>query len=585
MEIQTQNIQLLKIRPYLESLGLNDYSKASSNQYPYFLKLIHKKHYQPLTIAMERFKGMLSKLTKMEIINKKTKTQVRTKLIKLFKTLEKRSIYGEGFMDPLFSEIALSLFSLYAAKSNTPKILIRGDFVNGRGLMKLLRALEPDLDELLASNTFLEKAAQSARKKLLDWLKEKGIKENSVLFLATPGDEMLILIDNLPSEASFYSEFETKLNEINQNLKEESEQAGFMSMEHFKDKDPPQKGFGLVLQSKLIKSQTEIDAHSILDEIDKKISDYKKRHYSVGADESLSIRRKDILLHSVPDDAEGIIRDQNTIEEQAEFSSIRTFEAYRALSKELEENLSNDELEKFLASLDAFIRLKMPETKVSPLWDLENSYRELCDNLDAQSIKTRPRLLSLWACGLATLNTLSRTLGEAFVKKVSGIIENRMKELGYTQKEIQNSVFNRSAANFEVLLSPFCGDKSLSDDELAEKEISLMKYFKDEIYELTTKNLEDLASEWKKDLNTGEITIPDRLKKVPLCLLKSPKSYYVGTRKVDRYGLWTVTKSSGPVEKNDDFQEIRKKLSNLRLIISREQKKQLLEEELRRLGT
>jgi hypothetical protein len=436
-----------KIRPYLESMGIRALDLRTKSP-KVFLKMLHKKHFNPLAIAKDYFKRKLNTLGYRQNVAKTKLDKIKKKLDQLFKTLAKRSIYGEGFIDSLFTEIALSLFSLYPSQAS--KIIVRGDFVNGRGLMKSLKVLEPEKDDLLVTNSFLEKVAQSARKKLLDYLQSKGLPRNSVQFFASPGDEMLILIDSVPEEPDFYQEFQAKLDQINRELKAEAAASGLMELEHFKDKNPPQQGFGLVLKSKLIKGGENFNIEKVLDETDKDISEFKKAEYATDPAQRPKIKRSDILRKNLDRSAVEEIRSRNTLEEQPEFSSSETFRIYRDINQIFQALTPKQSFQRFLDSLDAFIRLENPETKTRPLWDLEEFYKEHEKSLESR-IETRPRLLSLWACGLASLNQISRSLGQAFVKKVSEIIRKGLGDLGYSEQQINRSIFNRSAANFEII--------------------------------------------------------------------------------------------------------------------------------------
>jgi hypothetical protein len=110
-----------------------------------------------------------------------------------------------------------------------------------------------------------------------------------------------------------------------------------------------------------------------------------------------------------------------------------------------------------------------------------------------------------------------------------------------------------------------------------------MKFFKDEVFELTIQNIGKLAKNLEESIGI-QISIPERYSKLPLFCLESPKSYYVGTRQIYRSGLWTVTESSGPIASDKDITQVKKELEVSRVISSGEQKRQLLEEQEQRYG-
>ena len=490
------------LKQYIDSIGFINHDNSGITINPELLHRVQEQGPNPIKIAQKRFTEMLENIPEQNC-STDVKRIIQNHLNKIFEILEDRSLYGKGYHDPLFANIAILLSSFSA--TNKERYLLSGDFVNARGARKLIQAVlrqvnrtgAEDLFELrdIANkklNYYLKVLAQEARIKLLEFFRAHDLNENNVSFLATPGDEMIILIEfDKDSTLTNKSEFESALREfltsLNKDLQKTAESLGFRTNEHFKSK--PQSGFGLVLGFDSVNNE-EIDA--CLEKIESIITKNKKELYTrdrLSAGEAL-ISIDDIEDAKVPT----VITDQLNQNLQAIPEIIpdtTIFNEYHEIEK-LFGAESCAEANELLMHLDKLIKLPDPNTETYTDYNLDHEFKLSLEK--AQKLDSSPRLAFVVGSGLASFIAISKNLGVGYVKETSKIIKNKLIEFGYSEKQAAKMIFSVNATLFWILFHGYDENNQLIDkSQLHRLETRFTKEVQAEIRKLEDSTIGELA--------------------------------------------------------------------------------------------
>ncbi len=495
----------------------------------------------PLTIARSFF------------LNRATDARIDSfKVSDFFKALHARSLYGEGFVDPLFANIAFKQASLVKQEQVGRKIfLIKGDFVNARGARKLVNSVvkqsgdqnqfnnyyELRQNALGKMNLFIRAQAQLARSAILGFAVKQGLSGESVTCIATPGDELTIMLDLGSTELSesFHIDLENFLERLNINLKEQAVSFGFDANAHLKDK--PQGGFGLVLTSELFSGNFE----NHIDRIDSKLSAVKEKLYKVPKG-SEKVTRDQILLHQVPGEICDLI--SASIKKLPKADEINI----QALLKDLQGScdLSNAEVINFFDHLNKLLNLHNETTGTLMGWHLDEVFEQSEIGLQTSNSGAKPKLVMVNGSSIAGLNTIAPSFANNYIRYISDLIKTKLREAGYAEDIVRELVFYESAA-FNWVLLPIYKDKEktqlFTKDELDKLELNLTKNLEEEIKDLNMLSVGDFIKKTNEKYHLKQELSTDK-SLIRIGEIKNPKLYFKGAEPYQRFGLHPICLST-----------------------------------------
>ncbi len=444
------------------------------------------------------------------------KQAFQQKTNELFDALKRRSIFGEGFSDPIFSELALLMADHLKANSEASKIFfVTGDFTNARGARKFLEAqhkqrgdyggdeYEISENSLSEQNRLFRAQAQFMRQEILKFGAQHGIQEDRITFLDKTGDELGVLIS---TDQNLGDELNTFLCELNTKLKAQTKDWGFAEIQHAKkEKLEQQSGFGLSLAA------AEYDATKI-DELIKALEVTKSQLY-----------KKDTTQATLPDGEKALA----TIADFAKEESKSKSQASRILAELFEMSQGSEFLEGLCLCLDKLIRLPNPLTGTLKSWNLEEEYTRSLDLCSQNSISMHPKLARISGSSIAGLNNIHKKLGDGFIKTVVDIVREKLRHRGYAEDMINNLIFHDSAAFMWVLLTPYKDNQvkiQFTEQEFQELERDFGSDVQAAILEINSKPLKDLVNELNR-LYQLMIELPEASTGISVGEIENPKDY------------------------------------------------------------